>query len=69
MRQTPLPLLRDLHPNVLVVRCAFCEELVLASECCAQPSLFCPSRSIVEHSINFAAKVAGIVAVQQVLDA
>lgn len=34
MRETPLPLLRDLPPLVAVVRCYECYELVLLEEAC-----------------------------------
>lgn len=51
-RLTPLPLLRDLTPNVLVVRCGLCNELVLASECCSDITLApsCPRRAMLEGS-------------------
>ncbi len=50
MRQTPLPSLRDLAPDVLVVRCGLCNELVLAAECCGSPleAPACPRRAMLE---------------------
>ncbi len=52
-RLTPLPLLRDLTPNVLVVRCGLCQELVLASECCGDITLApsCPRRAMLESGL------------------
>ena len=50
MRQTPIPLLRDLAPDVLVVRCGLCQQMVLASECCEDITQApqCPSREAVD---------------------
>ena len=49
-RKTPIPLLRDLRPGIAVVRCQFCQELVLYFEACGATSeqATCPSRTEVE---------------------
>lgn len=49
-RKTPLPLLRNLVPHTLVVRCGLCHELVLEEECCNDSRLahLCPSRGAVD---------------------
>jgi hypothetical protein len=51
VRKTALPLLRDLAPEVLVVRCLRCQELVLFDELCKHPleSACCPSRVMLER--------------------
>ena len=51
MRRTALPLPRDLAPEVLVVRCLRCQELVLFDELCKHPleSACCPSRVMLER--------------------
>jgi hypothetical protein len=51
VRKTPLPLLRDLAPEVLVVRCGHCCELVLFDELCKHPleAACCPRRSMLER--------------------
>lgn len=38
MKQTPIPLLRELTPGVVVHRCVACRELVLVSELCGSES-------------------------------
>ena len=50
VRKSPLPLLRDLAPEVLVVRCGHCCELVLFDELCKHPleAACCPRRSMLE---------------------
>lgn len=54
MRKTPIPLLRNLPPNVAVVRCGLCHELVLADECCGGPleAPCCPRRAMLEQPIT-----------------
>ncbi len=56
MRQTPLPSLRDLAPDVLIVRCGLCNELVLAAECCGSPleAPACPRRAMLESRLPLA---------------
>lgn len=52
VRLTPLPLLRDLAPDTLVVRCGLCHELVLGDECCGDiaSAPVCPRRAMLESS-------------------
>lgn len=54
MRQTPLPLLRNLPADRLVVRCGLCHELVLVEECCGSPleAPTCPRRAILEGPLQ-----------------
>jgi len=50
VRKTPLPLLRDLAPDLLVLRCGQCRELVLLHELCqdAVSVACCPKRWEIE---------------------
>ncbi len=52
VRRTPLPLLRDLAADTLVIRCQHCTELVLFDELCGQAleSLCCPKRAMLEQA-------------------
>jgi hypothetical protein len=52
VRKTPLPLLRDLAPNVLVIRCQHCTELVVFDELCQAEleSMCCPRRAMIEQT-------------------
>ena len=51
VRKTPLPLLRDLATEVLVIRCPNCQELVLFDEMCrvALEGACCPRRAMLER--------------------
>jgi hypothetical protein len=51
MRQTPLPLLRDLEPTVIVQRCAFCHCFAIGAEVCQAETerRHCRPRLFVEH--------------------
>lgn len=51
MRQTPIPLLRDLPHGCPIVRCPFCNELVMYRERCeaADEAKTCPSRSTIDN--------------------
>ena len=62
MRRTVLPLLRDLAPEVLVVRCLRCQELVLFDELCKHPleSACCPSRVMLERPEQVLANVPSL---------
>jgi len=55
VRETPLPLLRNLPPDMLVVRCGLCNELVLAVECCSDVTHapLCPRRAVLEGVGNW----------------
>jgi hypothetical protein len=50
MRETPLPLLRDLKSGHVVNRCSFCRELVFLHEGCKDKSEAkrCPPRGMIE---------------------
>ena len=74
VRRTPLPLLRDLSANLLVIRCQQCAELVLLPELCGDPisATVCPRRAMLERGepvIAPTGAVLPIVAVRGPLDA
>lgn len=64
VRKTPIPLLRDLQPNVLVIRCLQCGELVLFSELCQDPisASCCPRRAQVEAQMPLPITLAQAIA-------
>lgn len=50
MRQTPLPLLRDLAPGALISRCEFCRSFAVGHEACqgSKEASQCPPRRLVD---------------------
>jgi len=52
-RQTPMPLLRNLAPNLLIVRCSLCFELTACHELCQsmEEAEKCPSRALVDAGL------------------
>lgn len=57
MRETPIPLLRDLRPCAVICRCEFCNELMFMDEACdgLRESRLCPSREEVDTAAVAAA--------------
>jgi hypothetical protein len=51
MRKTVIPLLRDLPPFALIMRCQLCGELVFGGEICksADEAAECPPRRLLEQ--------------------